>query len=352
MNISILGIGKLGLCVSLIYESKGYNVIGVDINNYYISQLNNKTFQSSEPYVNDLLVKSKNIHFTDNFIEALQNDIIFIYIDTPTSNDGYDHSKIEKVLSLINSEKVNNKTIIIGATCLPSFTNQAKSILKDCSNTTLNYSPSFIAQGSIITNYLNPDIVLIGSETEESGHKIKSLYESIVNNSPTYHIMKPLDAEITKISLNCYITLKISYANMIGDIANKVGADHNKILNAISNDSRIGTKCMKWGWGYGGPCFPRDNVALYKYADKIGIDAKLSKCSDNYNDYHADLMLEHYPLDEYDFGEVYYKEGIPIIEKSQKLEVAVRLAKLGKKIKIKDPYNMVKNIYNELFEYY
>ena len=352
MKISIVGIGKLGLCAALIYESKGYNVVGIDINKNYIEQLNNKTFQSPEPYLNQLLQSSKNFLATDNLDLAFENDMIFLYIDTPTSEEGYDHSKLEKVLKLINQKKVSNKTLIIGSTCLPGFTNQAKKLLLDCSNTTLNYSPSFIAQGSIVTNYQNPDIVLIGSETEESGNLIKKSYESIVNNSPRYHIMNTLDAEITKISLNCFITLKISYANMIGDIANKVGANREKILNAISDDTRIGNKCIKWGWGYGGPCFPRDNCALYKYADKVGIDAKLSKCSDQYNNYHAELMLEQYQLDSYDFGEVYYKEGIPIIENSQKLEVACRLAKLGKKIKIQDQYNLVKNKYGNIFEYY
>jgi nucleotide sugar dehydrogenase len=352
MNLSIIGIGKLGLCAALIYESKGYNVIGVDINKNYIEQLNNKSFQSPEPFVNQLLPISKNLLATDNLDLALKNDIIFLYIDTPTSEEGYDHSKVEKVLGLINQRKVSNKTLIIGSTCLPGFTNEAKKLLLDCTNTTLNYSPSFIAQGSIVTNYQNPDIVLIGSETENSGNIIKKIYESIVNNQPKYHIMGSLDAEITKISLNCFVTLKISYANMIGDIANKVGANHEKILNAVSDDSRIGTKCMKWGWGYGGPCFPRDNRALYKYSDNIGIDAKLSKCSDQYNDYHSCLMVELYPLDEYDFGDVYYKEGIPIIENSQKLAVAYQLVKLGKKIKIKDQYNLVKEKYGDIFEYY
>jgi nucleotide sugar dehydrogenase len=352
MNLSIVGIGKLGLCAALIYEQKGYNVIGVDINQKYVEDLNNKTFQSPEPFINELLPKSTKLYATTDLDKALENNIIFLYIDTPTSEEGYDHSKLEKVLRLINEKKVTNKTLIIGSTCLPGFTDKARFLLSDCINTTLNYSPSFIAQGSILTNYQNPDIVLIGSETEESGNIIKKLYESIVNNQPKYHIMRALDAEITKISLNCFITLKISYANMIGDIANKVGANHEKILNAISDDSRIGSKCMKWGWGYGGPCFPRDNVALYKYSDKIGIDSMLAKCSDKYNNYHAELMLDGYLLDEYDFGEVYYKEGIPIIENSQKLEVAYRLAKSGKKIKIKDQYNLVKEKYGDLFEYY
>jgi UDPglucose 6-dehydrogenase len=352
MKISIIGIGKLGLCAGLIYESKSYNVIGVDINQNYIEEINNKILQSPEPLVTEMLQKSNKLYATNDLDIALKNDIIFIYIDTPTSEEGYDHSKLEKILKLINEKQVVNKTLIIGSTCLPGFTVKARKLLSKCKNTTLNYSPSFIAQGSIVTNYQNPDIVLIGSETKDSGNLIKNLYESVVDNQPKYHIMRALDAEITKISLNCFVTLKISYANMIGDIANKVGADNIKILNAISDDSRIGTKCMKWGWGYGGPCFPRDNVALYKYSDSIGVDAMLSKCSDKYNDYHALLMLEHYPLDSYDFGEVYYKEGIPIIENSQKLEVAHRLVKLGKKIKIKDQYNLVKDKYGDVFEYY
>ena len=273
-SITIIGIGRLGLCTALCFEKAGYNVVGIDINQEYVTSLNNKTFNSLEPHVNNLLQKSKHFRATCSLDEGLEYaDIYYIMVDTPTTRakEAYDHKNVNRVLAEINKRKVAHKHIVIGCTVFPGYIrNMGKDLLKDCINTTLSYNPEFIAQGNIVYGLQNPDIVLIGTESQEAGDAIEELYHNICLNNPKICRMSPDSAEITKLALNCFITTKIAYANMVGDIADKTpGADKYDILNAIGGDRRIGSLCLKPGYGFGGPCFPRDNRAFGCYAETL-----------------------------------------------------------------------------------
>ena len=170
--------------------------------------------------------------------------------------------------------------------------------------------------------------------------------------------MSRTEAEITKISINCFVTTKISFANMIGDICNKLEISHFNVLNAIGCDSRINNKYLKWGYGFGGPCFPRDNRALGIFAEEINIDPLIPKASDQYNNIHLNYQIEDFirknEKQTIEIDGVSYKKDSIIIEESQQLKFAVELAKKGLKIVIKDKIEVitqVKKIYGDLFEY-
>ena len=163
-----------------------------------------------------------------------------------------------------------------------------------------------------------------------------------------------------KLSVNCFVTTKISFANMIGDIADATpGADKFDILAAVGGDSRVGGKCILPGYGFGGPCFPRDNRALGTYAKMVGVDALICDATDAYNTLHADIMaksLLDQGLDEYKISDVAYKPNCPvdIIEESQPLEIAKRLVRAGKKVTISDRaaiVHLVRRTYGRLFDY-
>lgn len=364
-NISIIGIGRLGICTALILERAGYNVVGVDIFQSYVDSINNKTLKTSEPFVEEYLRQSNNLTATMSLDDAINHsDILFILVATPTGSGdkSYDHSHLSKVLSDLNKRKIKNKHIIIGCTVLPGYINNvARSIISDCENTTINYNPEFIAQGSIIKNFESPDIVLIGEETVESGNTIENIYKKIYSNhQPKYCRMSAESAEITKLSINCFITTKIAFANTIKDIADKTkNANANDILHAVGHDDRIGTKCLKPGYGFGGPCFPRDNRALGNYAKSIGIEPIIPLATDESNKYHARNMA-NLLIDEnkqfYVFEDVAYKDNcpVPIIEESQKLEVAKFLVKNGKNVIIRDKNSIIDAVkleYGNLFQY-
>jgi len=356
-KISIIGLGRLGLCTGLVYEKKGYQVLGVDIFPEYCEQINNKTLKSFEPNVSEWLKEAKNLRATTSIDEALQfSDLIHILVDTPTgvAEKSYDHSKLGRVLSQINDRKIKNKHVVIGCTVLPGYiANVGRFLLKDCINTTLSYNPEFIAQGSILADFLKPDMVLIGEGSKEAGDILESVYRSITENTPKICRMSPESAEITKLSINCFITMKISYCNMIGDIADKTsGANKYDVLNAVGQDSRVGVKCLKPGYGFGGPCFPRDNRALGWYAKSVGIDPLLGLATDQYNKFHAQIMINDLlaqNLDLYVFDNVAYKENcaVPIIEESQKLIVAKGLQQAGRKVLIKDREIIIREVMRE-----
>lgn len=345
-KITLVGVGRLGICTALVFEAGGYEVLGVDLNPDYIDQLNKKAFHSFEPEVSDRLAQSKNFKATTSIEEGIAfSDMIFVCVDTPSTGDGnfYNVFKLNNVLKSINNLKPENKHIQIMCTVLPGYIRQqGREIIKDCVNTTLNYNPEFIAQGQIMYGFWNPDIVLIGAENEEAGQRIKQIYLDSVHNQPYYAIMSPESAEVMKISLNCFITTKIAYANMIGDIADLTpGANKEEILEAIGHDSRVGGKCLRPGWSYGGPCFPRDNRALAGYADKIGFDALISKSTNTMNERHVLVDAKRYleqNKDTYVFEHIAYKQPctVPITEESAKCMVAVEIAKAGKTVILRD----------------
>jgi len=355
-NISIIGVGKLGLCLALNLEKKGFNVTGVDMFEKYINSLNDKTFSTSEPFVNEYLQQSKNTIFTTNLKQALQNDVIFVVVRTPSTFDWkYDHTDIENIADQLISfgKQPTRKDLIINCTTFPGYCDTLQEKLKEY-NYYISYNPEFIAQGTIIHDQLNCDNVLIGEADECAGDLIQNIYEKMVESTPIYNRMSRTEAELTKLSVNCFLTTKISYANMVGDIANRLGCDADKVLGAIGTDSRIGNKYLKPGFGFGGPCFPRDNRALAKCGEEVGINAVISKATDEMNEKHLQYQVKDFIRNnpdrtktiEIDF--VTYKKESTLLEESQQLKFALALKELGYNINILDQreevINQLKNI--------
>ena len=355
-NITVLGVGKLGLGLGLLIEKAGYNVIGVDIMENYIQELNSKTFKTKEPEYEKLLQESKNFNASIDLDEGLaHSDIIFIMVQTPNSGTDkyYDHNILSNLLQKINERKVENKHIIIGCTVIPKYINEIGSfLLSDCINTTLSYNPEFIAQGEIIKGFLNPDIILIGTHSIEVEDKLREIYEKIVLTRPKYCILSPLEAEITKITINGFITTKLSFANMISDVCDTIGADKNKVLDSVGSDSRIGNKYFRPGYSFGGPCFPRDTRALAMFVDQNSINNEILLATSKYNNEHTNFQVKQLLAenqDEYVFENICYKEGskIPIIEESAKLKIAKGLVDAGKRVIIKDELQLINEVKKE-----
>ena len=362
-NITVIGVGRLGLGLALLLEKGGYNICGVDIFQEYVNQLNNKDYKTNEPEYENLLKESNNFHSTTSLDEGLNfSDIIFIIVQTPNcgGNRFYDHTILSNLLLKINKKKVVNKNLIIGCTVMPKYIDEiGKMLISDCKNTTLNYNPEFVAQGEIVKGFYNPDIILIGTESQELGSKLKEVYSSFVKTTPVYCILRPLEAEIVKISINGFITTKLSFANMISDLCDNVGANKEDVLRSIGGDSRIGNKYFRPGYSFGGPCFPRDTKALKQVLDQNNINSELLKSTTLMNELHSEFQANQLlktNKDEYVIEDICYKENsvVPIIEESAKLKIAEQLIKKGKKVIIKDVPHMideVKKEYGILFDY-
>ena len=384
-NITVIGIGKLGLGFALLLEHAGYNVLGVDIFQDYVNRINEKTMEFSEPNYNCLLQKSENLKATTNIDEGLNHsNLIFIIVQTPNGGGSrfYDHSILSNLLEKINNKKPSNKHFIIGCTVMPNYIQDiGKELIKNCKECTLSYNPEFVAQGDIVNGFLNPDMILVGTESDEVKNILKEMYDAMTNNQPTYCFMKPTEAEIVKISLNGFITTKISFANMVSDLCDVLpNVDKSTVLQAIGSDSRIGTKYFRPGTSFGGPCFPRDTRALKQLMDQNGIQSKILEATTEYNNQHVIFQMEQLLSSDtiisdnmakiltcnketingdetYIFTNVCYKDNskIPIIEESAKLKIAEKLVKMhNKKVHIKDVepiINEVKKEYGSLFLY-
>ena len=248
--------------------------------------------------------------------------------------------------------------IVINSTVISEYCDSIKEKLKSY-NISLCYNPSFIAQGSIINNIINPDIILIGIDDDGNTNynKIVDIYDKIlINDNGNYKRMNLLESEITKLSINCFITTKITYANMIGDYLINKNCDPDIVLNAIGSDTRIGNKYFNYGYGYGGPCLPRDNKALYEYGKQNNYNFNICNINDLNNSKHLLFQYEHLKnsKEPIEFKYITYKDTSDILEESQKLELALLLANNKNKVIIYERPNIIKilkNKYNDLFEY-
>jgi len=384
MNITVIGVGKLGLGFALLLEKSGYNVLGIDISPQYVDQLNKKTAKFSEPQYNELLQQSTNFKASTELQSGIDHsDIIFILVQTPNGggNKFYDHSILSNLLEKINNLRPQNKHFIIGCTVMPHYIDQiASPLLEKCINCSINYNPEFVAQGDIVKGFENPDMILVGTNVPSILTPIMTdIYTKMTYTQPIFSFMTPLEAEIVKISLNGFITTKISFANMISDLCDEAGANKQTVLNAIGADSRIGRKYFQPGLSFGGPCFPRDTRALKQLMDQHNIPSDILQATTEYNKYHNDQYAYHLATDvpqkksiistigctthvyddeiTYKFKDVCYKPNthIPIIEESAKLKIAECIVKKYKKqVIIQDTPDIiaeVKKEYGTLFKY-
>jgi len=345
MKIGLIGAGRLGICLALLIGEAGYKVIASDVREDYIYDLQNKKYNGSEPAVQELLSRSTNVEFTtDNSIVIKESDIIFTLVQTPSLEDGnYDVSAVwgvvDDIKETLDKDLVIGKSFVVGCTTNPGDCDEFKDALNDY-GIEVHYNPEFIAQGAIVMNLRHADMVLIGGE----GHHrstLEDIYEKIQlgYRSPSVHCMSRTAAEITKIAVNCYLTTKISYANMVGQVMTFAGMDDEikTVLGAIGSDSRVGTKYLNYGFGFGGPCFPRDNRAFAAYADSVGVVHNIGYTTDKFNEEHSKFLRDEFIHQNPDhlpfcFRYLTYKPGTDILEESQQYRLCLDLLNAGYKV--------------------
>jgi UDPglucose 6-dehydrogenase len=343
MKIGIIGAGRLGLTFALLCEKNGYEVNVSDIREDYVFNLNQKICLTNEPLIQSMLLDSINFSATTNNLEVIKNsDIIFIFVATPSTLEGnYDTTKVFDVVSdfySANSQEIPlyNKKVIIGCTTNPGDVEQIQNRL-NMFNVQVAYNPEFIAQGEIVKGLEQSDIVLIGTEYTELSNELIELYNRIQTTNVNAYVMSAKAAEITKIGINCFLTTKISYANMMGDIMIKAGIQDeiDMVLNAIGGDSRVGKKYLKYGFGFGGPCLPRDNRALGHYSKNLGMELNLPLTVDEFNKEHASFIKDYYIQKNPDksvpfvMNYITYKKGTDILEESQQYQLCIDLLTEG-----------------------
>lgn len=296
MNVGIIGAGKLGICFALLIAKSVDKVFITDKNIDYLNTIKDKTFISNEPSVNELIKSTDNLECLIDLNDLIKNcEIIYTFVDTPSNDDGtYNITNLESVIkSCLDSKYFTKKCFVVGCTVNPSDTAKIADQLLSRDIETL-YNPEFIAQGSIIKDLENSDLVLIGGDESVSTHKLKNLYSSFMKSDPVFSLISHTAAEITKVAINSYLNTKITFANMIGSLLIKAELENeiDDVLNSIGSDSRIGRKYLGFGLGFGGPCLPRDNIALVRYAEKFNLDLELPLLIDKLNNSHREIIKD------------------------------------------------------------
>lgn len=359
-KIGIIGTGKLGLSFALLCEQNGYEVMGLDTRTNYVRQLNDKSFKTIEPHIEEYLKSSTKFKATVTPKEVFDfADILFVFVPTPSLQSGaYDHQSIEHTIDDLIKLGITNKILVIGCTTMPGYVDTVSERLSKY-NIKVAYNPEFIAQGEIINGLKYADMVLIGTEHSDVYYKLKNIYKSIMTHTPVVHVMSPMAAEITKIGINCFLANKIAYANMIGEIAVNSGIGHevDTILRAIGSDSRIGNKFFKYGFGYSGPCIPRDGRALGIYMESVAIPAKLPVIVDTINKEHLKFLRLYYMRMNPDknipfvFPHLCYKKGTNILTDSQPYELFKMLLEEGYTIDVSESEQVIAEIKSKYGEH-
>ena len=296
-DVAVIGLGKLGGTMAGCLASRGFNVVGVDVSQKAIDALNAGKAPAQENGLNALIGENKErIRATLSHEDAILNsDLSFVIVPTPSDERGaftiqyaaYAFEAIGKALA----KRDKYHTVVLTSTVLPGATRYGllpileKFSGKKCGKDFgLCYSPEFIALGTVIRDFLNPDFYLVGEFDEQSGAALESVNSRVALNKAPSKRMSIENAELAKLSVNSFVTLKISYANMLADLCERIpGGDVDVVSDAIGLDKRIGRRYLTGGFGYGGPCFPRDNVALNFIGNYLGAATPLLEVNDNYN---------------------------------------------------------------------
>jgi UDPglucose 6-dehydrogenase len=359
MKLSIIGLGKLGAPMSAVMAHKGHTVVGVDINADFVKAINEGRPPVNEPGLAELIAANRErLTATESYEEAiLATDLTFIIVPTPSGPDGrfsmkYVLKAAEKIGAALR-KKQSWHLVVLSSTVMPGCAGgellpalieySGKRCPEDFG---LCYNPEFIALGSVVRDMLKPDMILIGESDERSGNILEELYTGVCESNPRIQRMNYVNAELTKLSVNTFVTTKISYANMLAQICETLpGADSDVVTAAIGCDTRIGQKYLKGALGYGGPCFPRDNIAFSALARDNGAPALLAEATDALNKRQvprlAQLVMSHLP----EGGTagvlgLSYKPNTEVIEESQGVAIAQALLDAGQKVVVYDPAAM------------
>jgi len=296
-TISIFGLGKLGASMAGAFASKGFRVTGVDINQEAVRALNEGLAPVTEPGLPELIrAHRNNLKATLSPEEAIRaSEISFVIVPTPSDHDGsfslqYAKHAFRGIGQALRAKQAYH-TVVMTSTVLPGATRYGllpileRESGKQCGRDFgLCYNPEFIALGSVLRDFLNPDFYLLGQFDEKSGDMLEAVHHRVSENRAPVKRMSLENAELAKIAVNSFVTMKISFANLMAELCEKLpGGDVDVVSDALGMDRRIGRKYLTGGLGFGGPCFPRDNVALEFMGRMLGLDARLLRANHEYN---------------------------------------------------------------------
>ncbi len=299
MKICVIGTGYVGLVAGACLAEMGNDVICVDNNEQKIKELLKGKIPIYEPGLEELIqanVREERLNFSTNLAEAVNKSLIcFIAVGTPQGDDGScDLSYVFGVAKEI-AESMNDYKVIVDKSTVPVGTAEnVKNIIKSITNCEFDVvsNPEFLKQGAAVDDFLKPDRVIIGSDSQRATEIMQELYSPFLRTGNPVIIMDVKSAEMSKYAANSFLATKISFVNELANICEKIGADVEQVRIGMSSDRRIGSQFLFPGLGYGGSCFPKDVKALIKVAHDSGVPSKILEAADNINKQQREIFID------------------------------------------------------------
>ena len=299
MKVCVIGVGYVGLVVGTCLAEMGNDVICVDNNEEKLTQLRKGIIPIYEPGLEELIkvnVAEERLTFSSDIKSAVAKSLVcFIAVGTPQGEDGSaDLQYVEQVAKSIG-QSIENYTVIVDKSTVPVGTaDKVTQIIKSQTDVEFDVvsNPEFLKQGAAVDDFLKPDRVIIGSNSQKASEIVKELYAPFVRTGNPVIMMDVKSAEMTKYAANSFLAVKISYANQIANICERVGADIDMVRIGMCADKRIGSQFFFAGLGFGGSCFPKDIKALTKTAIDNNCDYSLLKAADDINKAQRQIFID------------------------------------------------------------
>ena len=286
MKLAIIGTGYVGLVSGICFSDFGHTVTCVDKDREKIKQLNNGKVPIFEPGLGTLMAKnvaSGRLTFTQNLTSAIENaDAVFIAVGTPTRR-GDGHADLTFVMEAIKevAELATDYLVIVTKSTVPVGTNRRIKEAVRKANPRLNFNvasnPEFLREGAAINDFMRPDRVIIGVDSERAGQVLSNIYRPLYLRDFPILITDLESAEMIKYAANAFLATKITFINEIANLCENVGADIKQVSKGIGMDGRIGNKFLHTGPGYGGSCFPKDTKALARIGQEHGVPMQITE---------------------------------------------------------------------------
>lgn len=355
MRIAVVGLGKLGAPLAAVLASKGNQVLGIDINPDAVGLLNEGQAPVREPGLAELVSASQDrLNATTNLRAAADAEVSIVLVPTPSDDRGaFSNHHVLSALEELGRGLATHKEyhlVVVASTVMPgSCDSELRPALERASGRRVGetlglcYSPEFIALGSVIRDLLEPDMVLIGESDPRAGDMLERLYAGVCENDPPFRRMSLVNAELAKIAVNTYVTMKISYANALADMCERLpNADVEIVTEALGLDTRIGRKYLQGAIAYGGPCFPRDNKAFAALARDLGAEPLLAEATDAVNVAQTDRLARIVesrlrPGMSVGILGLAYKPDTGVVEESPGVALARLLGEAGYEVHVYDP---------------
>ena len=297
MKIAVIGTGYVGLVSAVCFAELGHDVIGTDVVSEKIDKASRGIAHIYEPGLEELLkanLKKGNLVFSHDLDKSIQSsDVLFVSVNTPQREDGSaDMTYVEGVSKTI-AENMNDYKVVVEKSTVPVQTSMwIKRTIDLYKKEEMTFdvasNPEFLREGSAVSDFLNPDRIIIGVETEKAKHVMMKIYEKFKDRILVTNIDT---AEIIKHASNSFLALKISYINLISELCEKTNADVELTARGVGLDQRIGSQFLRAGLGYGGSCFPKDIRALTKIGEDLGVNMDLLKEADKINSERIEIFM-------------------------------------------------------------